>query len=391
MKIKNTRNKIRNRNTITINMKKIITFVLVAAVVASCSKSGSTDKKTELESLKKQQAELKDKIIKLEAEVALTDTSKDTKGKMVAVTDMQPKPFMHYIEVQAKIEGDEDVNVAAEMPGTVTDVLVKAGDHVSKGQVLATLDDRAVRQQVDAMKSQVDMAVTMYNRQKNLWDQKIGSEVQFIQAKTQKESMEKQYAGLQEQWDMTRIKSPINGTVDEVSIKVGSASAPGFPAVRVVNLTSLKVKGEVAESFISKVKDGNDVVVSFPDEGKEVKTKLSYSGQAINKLNRTFNVEVRLNAKDGDFHPNQVCVLKIADYTSSNAFVVPVGAVQKSSDGEFVYIASSENGKTVAMRKQVQSGVTYNGLTEIKSGLASGDQVITLGYQNVIEGDAIKL
>src|SRR5207237_5272603 len=139
-----------------------------------------------------------------------------------------------------------DVSLSAEMPGTVTAVLVHAGDKVSRGQVLARLDDRAIRQQVDAMKSQVDMAVTMYNRQKNLWDQKIGSEVQFIQARTQKESIEKQYAALQEQWNMTRIKSPINGTVDEVMIKVGSSAAPGFAAVRVVNLTNLKVKGEIA-------------------------------------------------------------------------------------------------------------------------------------------------
>ena len=190
---------------------------------------------------------------------------------------------------------------------------------------------------------------------------------------------------------MTRIKSPIKGTVDEVHIKVGSASAPGFTAVRVVNLSSLKVKGEVAESFISKVKNGNDVIISFLDEGKEVRTKLSYSGQAINKLNRTFNVEVRLNTKDGTFHPNQVCVLKIADYASSKAFVVPVGAVQKSSDGEFVFVASDENGKTIAKRKTVKSGITYNGLSEIASGLESGDRVVTLGYQNIIEGDAIKL
>src|SRR5688572_26793693 len=155
------------------------------------------------------------------------------------------------------------------------------------------------------MKAQLDMAVTMYNRQKNLWDQKIGSEVQFIQASTQKQSMEKQYAALQEQWDMSRIKSPINGTVDLVSIKIGSAVAPGFPSIRVVNLSSMKVKAEVAESYISKVNSGNDAIIYFPDLNKEIKTKLSYSGRAINSLNRTFNVEVRLSPKDVEFHPNQ--------------------------------------------------------------------------------------
>ena len=131
--------------------------------------------------------------------------------------------------------------------------------------------------------------------------------------------------------------------------------------------------------------------IYFPDLNKEIKTKLSYSGRAINTLNRTFNVEVRLSAKDGEFHPNQVAILKIADYTAPNVFVVPVGAVQKSTDGEFVYIAADEKGKTIAKRKTVASGMTYNGLAEIRSGLSPGDKVITIGYQNVIEGDAVKL
>ena len=373
-------------------MTRLTTLLLFAATIISCSKTPAGDKRAELESLKKQQAELKAKIAKLEDDIAKGDTtSKKDKSKFVSCSVMAPETFTHFIEVQAKVDGDEDVMLSTEMPGTVTAVLVKPGDKVSKGQVLATLDDRAIKQQADAMKAQMDMAVTMYNRQKNLWDQKIGSEVQFIQAKTQKEAMEKQYASLLEQWDMTRIKSPINGTVDVVNIKIGSAVAPGFPSVRVVNLSSMKVKAEIAESYISKVKSGCEAIIYFPDLKKEVKTKLSYSGQAINSLNRTFNVEVRLNPKDGSFHPNQVAVLKIADYSSANVFVIPVGAVQKSTDGEFVYIAMDENGKTLAKRKPVTSGMTYNGHAEILSGLAAGDKVITLGYQNVVEGDVVKL
>ncbi len=373
-------------------IKNSISLILIAATVIACNQSPAGDKRAELEALKKQQAELKDKIARLEEDLAKSDTSKkDDKSKIVTATEMLPQTFTHFIEVQAKVDGDEDVTLSAEMPGTVTSVLVTPGDRVSKGQVLATLEDRAIRQQLESMKAQLDMAVTMFNRQKNLWDQKIGSEVQFIQARTQKESMEKQYASLQEQWDMTRIKSPINGTVDLVNIKVGSAVAPGVPSVRVVNLSNMKVKAEVAESYISKVKNGCDAVIYFPDINKEVKTKLTYSGRAINPLNRTFNVEVRLNPKDGEFHPNQVAVLKIADYTAPNVFVVPVGAVQKSSDGEFIYIAANEKGKTVAKRKAISSGMTYNGLAEIRSGLTQGDKVITIGYQNVIEGDLIKL
>lgn len=373
-------------------MRKIFIAIVVAAIAISCNKTTLEQKKTELDKLKKELNSTKDKIAKVEDEIAKLDTlSKEEKSKMVGITDVAQTAFNHYIEVQAKVQGDEDVTLSAEVPGTVTAVMVNAGDKVSKGQILATLDDRALRESLNAMKVQKDMAETMYNKQKNLWDQKIGSEVQFIQAKSQKEAATNQYESMRQQWDMTRIKSPINGTVDEVNIKVGSAVMPGVPTIRVVNLSELKVKGEVAESYISKVKAGSDVVLYFPDEKKEVRTSLTYSGQAINSLNRTFNVEVKLDPEDGNFHPNQVVILKIIDYTVPAALVVPVGAIQKSSDGEYVFVAASENGKTIARRKTVVSGMVYNGTAEIKDGLANGDKVITTGYQNVIEGDVIKL
>ncbi len=378
-------------------MKKNILFSFVIIFFASCgSKTDKGDlatKRAQLDELKKQETVLKAKISTLETQLDIIDTSKqkDEKAKFISVTEMVPKIFTHFIEVQARVEGDEDVNLNPEMPGNVTTVLVKAGDHVTKGQVLATLDDRTIRQSMASMKAQLDMASTMYDRQKNLWDQKIGSEVQFIQARTQKDAMEKQYGGLKEQWDMTRIKSPINGTIDQVNIKIGQAVAPGMTAVRVVNLTNLKVKGEIAESYITKVRRGNDVVLFFPDMNKEISGKLDYSGQVVNSLNRTFNVEVHLNSKDGDFRPNQSVVLKIADYNADSSFVVPIGVVQKSSEGEYVYVAENMNGKLIAKRKSVTSGLNYSGNAEIRSGLAAGDKVITTGYQSVIDGDPIKL
>ncbi len=377
-------------------MKKIILSSLVMLLLGSCSsKSDKGDiatKRALLEDLKKQQILLREKISMLESQLDIMDTSaKAEKSKYVGITEITPRDFIHFIEVQAKVEGDEDVSVSSDLPGTVTAVLVKPGDLVETGQVLATLDDASMKESLASLKSQRDMAITMYERQKNLWDQKIGSEVQFIQARTQKEAMERQYAALREQWNGTRIKSPINGTVDIVNAKIGQAVAPGLTVARVVNFTKLKVKGEVAESYITKVSRGNDVILYFPDMNKEVNAKLEYSGQVVNSLNRTFNVEVKLNPKDGDFRPNQVVVMKIADYSASNSYVVPVGAVQKSGEGEFVYVAESVNGKTIAKRKIVSSGMTYNGTAEIKSGLSSGDKVITTGYQNIIEGDAIKL
>jgi membrane fusion protein (multidrug efflux system) len=372
-------------------MKTSVFSVLAFLFLVACSKPGTTDKKAQLIILKRQQKELSEKISALEKDLALTDTTQQDKIKIVAVTPMAPDTFVHYIEVQAKVEGEQDVIVSAESMGNVTAVLVNPGDRVSKGQVLATLDDRIIRQSMLEVESQVTLARTLYERQKNLWDQKIGSEVQYLNAKTNKEALEKRMASVREQWDLTRIKSPINGTVDESRIKEGQALSPGYPAFRVVNLSELKVRGEIADAFIGKVKDGNPCIIYFPDSRQEVRTRLSYSGQVINPLNRTFNVEVRLDRKDGTFHPNQVAILKIADYASPASFVLPVEAVQKSSDGEFVYVAEEENGKKVARRKTVTSGLIYNGRTEITSGLAEGDAVITTGFQSVIEGDRVQL
>lgn len=370
-------------------MKKIITFSLIAATLFACS-SGDGDKKSQLEKLKKEQASLKDKIQKLETELAKDDTTAD-KSKLVSITDMKPATFKHFIEVQAKVDGDEDVLLSAESAGSITSISVEAGDNVSKGQVLASIDDRILRQNISEVQTQLDLAVTVFNRQKNLWDQKIGSEIQFLQAKSNKEAMERRMATLNQQLDMTRIKSPINGVVDIVSIKVGQTVAPGMPAIRVINLSSLKVKAEIPESYISRVSKGDEAVVYFPDQKKEVNVNIDYSGNRIDPLNRTFNVEVKLKDKTGSFRPNMIAILKIVDYKNNSAFIVPVAAVQKSGDGQYVFVKAEEGGKTIAKRKVVEVGTIYNGVAEIKSGLASGDQVITSGYANIIEGDEIKL
>lgn len=369
-------------------MKKQFFSILFVSALVACSTTG--DKKAELEKLKKEQNEIKEKIKKLEAELKVSTSTPD-KQKLVAITEMQPTIFNHYIEVQARVEGDEDVMLTPESAGTITALNVKPGDKVFAGQVMAVIDDKLIRQGMSELQSQLDLAVEIYNRQKNLWDQKIGSEVQFLQTKTNKEALERKMGSLREQLSMTRIKSPINGTVDEVRIKIGQTVAPGIPSIRVVNLSSLKVRGELAESYISKVSKGNDAIIYFPDIKKEIVTKVDYSGNRIDPINRTFNAEVRLKEKSADIRPNMVSILKIIDYSNPAAFVIPLAVIQKSSDGDFVYVAEKVNGKLIAKRKAVKQGLVYNGTAEILSGLLAGDMVITTGYQTIIEGDPIQL
>lgn len=369
-------------------MRKIILLSTIVSLL-SCS-TKTQDKQALLNELKKQHAELREQITKLEEELSKSDTTSSGKdGKLVATSQVHPVEFNHYVEIQGRIEGDQDVTVSPEMMGNVISVNVKAGDRVQKGQTMARLDDRVVRQAYDEVKSQLDLADQVYQRQQNLWQQRIGSEMQYLQAKTNRDALQKRLSGVKEQLSMSLIKSPIDGTVEQVMIKNGQSLAPGIPAIRVVNMRALKVTAEVAESYISSIESGNKVILRFPDLNKEIEEKLDYAGKAINRLNRTFNVEIRLDDKNGEFRPNMVTVLKIVDYTNPSAFVLPVAAIQKSSDAEFVYVASKEGNKTIARKKKVVSGSTYNGNSEIKEGLNDGDLVITTGYQSILDGDVI--
>ena len=372
-------------------MKNILIVFALMSVIAACSSGKSSDKKAELEKLKKEQTELQDKITKLETELAASgNMDANVKAKEIAVTAAAVKPFVHYVEVQAKVDADENVAVSAEAPGTVTKINVKAGDKVIKGSILAELDVASSLKGIEEAQNSLDFANTMYQKRKALWDQKVGSEADYLRAKNDYESAQKRISTLKQGLELMRIKSPIDGTVDAVDIKLGQAVNPGMPSVRVVNLSKLKVKAEVAEAYISKVKEGNDVIMEFPDLDKEIKTKLSYSGKVIDPVNRTFHVEVSVNDKSVDLHPNMVAVLKIADYQSPKAFSVPVNLVQNSGENSYVFIAEGNKDKAIAKRRTVTVGRNYNGTAEILSGLYEGDQLITTGYQDLVDGQPVK-
>lgn len=354
---------------------------------AACG-GNSGSKEDQLKDLLKQQAELNDKIRALKEELKKEDNSSIP---LVKADIVQRAPFKHFIEVQAKVDGDQSINVSPRSQGTVTSVIVNEGARVEKGQVLATLDDQVISKSYQEVKTQYEFANSIYLKQKNLWEQNIGSEVQYLTAKNNKESLEKRLAAVSEQLDMTRIKAPISGTVDNVNIKVGQAIMSGMTAFTVVNLKEMKVKGEVGESHAGKIARGDDVVLFFPDLKTEVEAKVSYASLVINPLNRTFTVEVPVDSIKLPLSPNMVVVMKIVDYFAPSAQVVPVDLVQKSGEGEFIMIAERTKSGLVAKRKMVKTGKTYGGITEIMEGLASYDKVITVGYRDLNEGQEIRL
>ena len=366
-------------------IKNFIIPVMTASLfLASCSggnPEGLTELKTKQAELKTQLADISSKISKLEG-----DSGK--KFVLVEANAIIPTIFKTYINVQGRVDAEENVSLSSEMPGTITKIFVKAGDQVTKGQVLAETDARTIQQSISDLKTNADLVNQLYEKQKALWDQKIGTEVQYLQAKTQKESMENKLALLQEQARMSKVISPINGTVDAVDIKLGQLTAPGMPAIRVVNFNNLKIKADLAESYGSKVHKGDEVLVRFPDSNDTLTTQVAYSSRSISAMNRTFGVEILLDNKK-EYRPNQIAILNINDYKSVKpVLTVPVNYVQKDLKGtHFVLVAEG----TKAAKRNVVLGREYNGVAEVKEGLSETDLLITSGYDGLNEGDAIKI
>jgi RND family efflux transporter MFP subunit len=373
-------------------MKTLINLTLVlvvAAIVAACS-SAPKDKQTQLDELKKQQKEIADKIKKLEAEVPANPSTVAVKSKDVATSELKPGPFNYVLQTQGGVEAEENIVISAKTPGILTGVYVKEGQQVTQGQVLAQVDNSLIIKGIEELKSSLELATTVYDRQKSLWDQKIGTEIQYLTAKNNKESLEKKLATLNEQNDMSRIKSSINGTVEEVMAKVGENTAPGMPAFRVIGSHNLKVIANVSEAYISQIKLGNTSQVDFMDQGKGFDGRISFVGKNIDPLSRTFSVEIPVPAGTVA-RPNMSTTVKIIFNTIPAALSVPVNLVQTINNQKVVYVAEDSNGQMVARKRVVEVGGIYSNMAEIKSGLKAGDKIITFGYQGLNDGELVKI
>lgn len=367
---------------------KISLAIVATALVLGCQ----PDKQAQLIELKKKQQELTAAISKLESELAADTSITQTTdmGTKVVTATITNKPFTHYIEVQGKLDGEDNVQVFPKgAGGVVTHVYVKVGQQVSKGQLLAQLDDAAYVKQLEQTRAQYDLAKDLFDRQSRLWKQKIGSEVQYLQAKTQKEALEKAVAALEEQVDYMKIKSPIAGSLEDFPVKVGQAVSPALPVATVINFNSMKVVAEVAEAYGPNINTGDSVAVYFPDLKSEMASTIASASKYINPVNRSFKIEARLKGSDKQFRANMIAVVKIADYKNPSAISIPVNYIQTDSKGNYVFAAVEENGKLTARKKYIQQGRSYNGTSEITSGLTLGDKVITVGHLTLADGALI--
>ncbi|HMW39222.1 MAG: efflux RND transporter periplasmic adaptor subunit [Saprospiraceae bacterium] len=371
------------------------TSLIIIALIAGCSKNNGAKTPTEeLATLKTQVATATQRIKELESIIEKSDTSlmgKSGRAKKVQVDTVGISTFNHFIEAQGMVDAELNVLVAPQMPGVVKSILVKEGNRVVAGQVLATLDAAALRQGIEEVKTALATANTMYEKQKSLWEQNIGSEAQYLMAKNQKEQLEKKIETLNAQVRMASIKSPVSGTVDEIKLKLGEIASPGFQGIRVVNNSKLTVKAKLSDMYASKAKTGNPVKIYFPDLNKEINSKLSFVSAAVNTSSRTILVESSL-PPNPEFKPNQAARIRINDTQIKNAIVVSSNIIQHSVDGEdYILTAEMNDGILYAKKKNVVVDTEYNGDTVIKSGLQKGEVIITTGYSELVDGQIIQL
>lgn len=363
-------------------MKRTLYILLSAAVLASCGDK-KDNKQEQLLKLKKERAALDQKINELEAVVGKTNPQKAT---AISITKLETQPFSATIDVQAQVTGQEDVVASSQAPGIVKKVLVHNGQRVGKGQTLAILDAAAVEQQINAQQAQLTLAKQLYDKQQKLWAQNIGTEIQLLQAKANYEAAQSQHAALVAQKDMYLIKAPISGMVDNVALTEGDMVSPGMNGIPVISKDKLKAQANLGENYLGKVKAGDPVTLIFGDKADSLKTKLSFVGQEVNPVSRAFLVEVNLPASSR-FNPNMSCQMRIANYENNQAFVIPVSIIQKTGDGEIVYVA--EGGKARAV--SIKTGRNSNGKVEVLDGLKAGDQIITAGFEDLENGESVTI
>lgn len=379
-----------NRKPMT---KKILPLLIAATLIVSCGEKNNNQTVDQLiaaknnKELQARKAVIQADLAKIDAALATLNVKKEE--ALVSVMTLKDTLFNHYLDIQGNVNTKENILIQPEIPGTLVVLNAKAGQHVSKGQILARVDDGGSSQQVASLETQYQLAKTTFERQKNLWNQKIGSEIQYLQAQTQMLSLQRSVAQAKAMLAKTVIRAPFSGTIDEVFVERGqvvSAGAQGL--MRIVNLNNMYVSTSVPESYIGKLKVGTQVDVFLTSLNKNYKGKVRQVGNFINPNNRSFGIEVSIPNPENLLRPNQVAKLKVIDYTAKNAIVVPTNVIQEDGEGnKFVFVAINSNGKTATAKKVlVSTGKSSDNVTEILTGLSANDIIVTEGVNSISEG-----
>jgi RND family efflux transporter MFP subunit len=366
--------------------KKYLSAGMLAAVLIVSGCGGS--KQDKMEKIRSRIEQKKKEIADLEAELKTLGGTKETieVSKYVTTLPAEKEPFVVYLEAPAKVYTKQNIYVSGEIGGTLRAVYATAGMQVRKGTPLAQVDDELIQKNIAEVEGYYQLANDVYVRQKNLWDQKIGSEIQYLQAKSNKESLEKKLATIRAQLSKTTIVSPIDGVVDEVYGKTGQLTGPSNPICRVVNLAQVYIEAEIAESYVGKFRKGQTIIVEYPPLNYHYEVPIAAVTQQIDPANHTFKITANVPNPDGSLKPNLLIGTKLVEYSSFDKIIVPTKLVQEGVNGLYIMCVDANN---VVVKKAVKVGRSYNGNTEVTEGLDGTEQLIDLGFRNVIEGDKV--
>ena len=386
-------------------MKKLIYIVTASIVLTSC---GGGEVKSvsdlvaqgDLETLRAKKTEMAETQREIEKDLQMLDSaiaakSGEEKLPLVSILTAKSEKFNHYLELQGDVQTKQNVLIYPEMPGTLQRVYVKEGQRVGKGQLLASIDDGGVGSQVSQLKTQAELAKTTYERQKRLWEQKIGSEIQFLQAKSNYEATENAVKQAQSQLGKSTIRAPFSGIIDDVIKDQGTvvAPGPGSEVFRIVNLSDMYITVDVPENYLSGIQKGKEAKVFFPVLGDTVISKIRQTGNFINPSNRAFSVEIPVPNKQGSIKPNLTAKVSLNDYSSENAILVPQSIISENADGQqYLYVAeNAEDNKASAKRRIISTGKTQGSMVEVLSGVESGELLIKEGARTVKDGQNVQI
>lgn len=363
-------------------------FILLVFLMQACNNENNTQK--ELQELKQKRKELSQKIKKLESKVSKPEKNTARTGELVAVDEVKIQPFSHYIHVHGMVASKNNIMVAPEISGKIDRIQVNEGQQVRKGQVLAHLDTELIRQNIEELKTQLEHARTLFQKQKNLREQNVGTEVEYLNAKNRVESLERQLETQKTQLNKAFVKAPISGYIDEIFPKNGEMVSPQQPLLRIINLKNVYVEAQVSEAYLSDIRKGDKAKVSFPMLEQSTAGSITTVGRYINPDNRTFKVQVSIPNNDELLKPNLLAVIKLNDFSKDSAVVVPSNIIQYDKKGEYVYKVASEDNKHIARKNYIKTGYVYGGNTLIEKGLKAGEKIITEGYIEINEGEQVR-
>lgn len=372
-----------------------IAVLMLLLIVASCSEPSNQEKITKLEAkIRAQEGKIRDSktnINDLRTEIAKLggDTLVAMDSVFITVMPVELADFTEYVEISASVSSRENLMISSDMGGRIVGVRVREGQRVGRGQILAEVDGEIIRRQIAELENALSLAQTVFEKRQRLWDQKIGSEVEYLQAENNVKSLEKSLATANAQLEKTYVRSPISGTVDKVMLQTGEIAGPGQPILRVVNLDRVQVRADVSEAYVGTVSPGDEVTVRFPGIGFEQKAKVSAIGQVIDPNNRTFTLEVEVNNSDGALKPNLVGNISMLTNNQPDQLQVPSRLLQSAYNGSFVYVVDTI--KHQAIRREVILGSSYGGKSVIKEGLKEGEWLVDDGFRNVSDSSYVQI